>query len=706
MRAARSPQAISVTLLVLVLVSCGGGGSGAPSPPSPPPASPTFTPTTTFMAETGNNTSAADSFVAQTNGNTKAGNVSKASIRSLLYPGSTTKIFAHMVAWFGGSGHMDVGYRSDDPAQVHRQVEDMISRGIQGAIIDWYGAGNTTVNNASILLKQEAEAHAGQFEFDIMEDGGALFEEAVANQCDVTDQLLSDLNYIATQFETSSAYLQINGRPVVFFFGVDTYYVDWSRVEASAANHPLLIFQGRDGLQRTISDGAFQWVDIDSSNPFDPELSPQDAFYSAAVTSSRVSFGSAYKGFNDTLAIWGTNRFIYQGCGSTWLATFNEISKFYSAGHQLPGLQLVTWNDYEEGTAIESGVDNCIYLSPSIGGPTLSWAVGGGDESTVDHYTVFISNDGQNLAKLADVPSGTHSFDLSQLKLTRGTYVLFVKAVGRASFQNKMSPAISYYPGDQPPTASLVITQTDVLTVRASTEGSSDPDGSVASTTLDFGDGTVEKGPTASHTYAVPGTYNITATAFDNSGSSAVAVARTSVKPATPGVTIFAPANGATVNWPTSLIASATLANPVTMMEVMIDGQLVYRIDRDAINAALKIFRGTHQVQILAFDSTGAVATSSLTVTAEPGDLTPTANVAVLPMPAISPNTVLVCTANSNDPDGFFIARKMQFSDGTTIYGTAAVHTFAAPGTYSVTATVVDQFGVPASASDAFAVGH
>jgi len=285
MRAARFPRAVSVTLLVLVLVSCGGGGSGAPSPPSPPPANPTFTPTTTFTAETGNNTSAADSFVAQTNGNTKAGNVSKASIRSLLYPGSTTKIFAHMVAWFGGSGHMDVGYRSDDPAQVHRQVEDMISRGIQGAIIDWYGAGNTTVNNASILVKQEAEAHAGQFEFDIMEDGGALFEAAVANQCDVTDQLLSDLNYIATQFETSSAYLQINGRPVVFFFGVDTYYVDWSRVEASAANHPLLIFQGRDGLQRTISDGAFQWVDIDSSNPFDPELSPQDTFYSAAVTS-------------------------------------------------------------------------------------------------------------------------------------------------------------------------------------------------------------------------------------------------------------------------------------------------------------------------------------------------------------------------------------------------------------------------------------
>jgi hypothetical protein len=101
------------------------------------PALPRFLPTTTLSAETGNNTSAASSFVQQTSGNAGGANVSKLPIRSLLYAGSTTKIYAHLVAWFGKSSHIDVGYRSDDSAQVHRQVEDMISRGIQGAIIDW-----------------------------------------------------------------------------------------------------------------------------------------------------------------------------------------------------------------------------------------------------------------------------------------------------------------------------------------------------------------------------------------------------------------------------------------------------------------------------------------------------------------------------------------------------------------------------------------
>ena len=69
-------------------------------------------------------------------------------------------------------------------------------------------------------------------------------------------------------------------------------------------------------------------------------------------------------------------------CGQTWLDTFGEIAKFYSSNNQLSALQIVTWNDYDEGTAMEMGIDNCIYLQPSISGSTLSWNVGGGPEAT------------------------------------------------------------------------------------------------------------------------------------------------------------------------------------------------------------------------------------------------------------------------------------------------------------------------------------
>src|SRR3954454_17528824 len=90
-----------------------------------------FSPSTTVTQESSNNTSAADTFAAQSNSDAAAGNVSKQPIRSLLYTGATTRIYAHFLPWFGQPSHMDVGYSSDTVEQVKRQVEDMQSRGIQ-----------------------------------------------------------------------------------------------------------------------------------------------------------------------------------------------------------------------------------------------------------------------------------------------------------------------------------------------------------------------------------------------------------------------------------------------------------------------------------------------------------------------------------------------------------------------------------------------
>ncbi|HXM66410.1 MAG TPA: hypothetical protein VN911_06735, partial [Candidatus Acidoferrum sp.] len=113
-------------------------------------------PTTTLAAQTANNTSAANSFVTQSNGNLAANNVSKVDVHSLLYSGAATKVFAHMMLWFGDGGHMNVGYSSTDPAQVQRQITDMISRGIDGVVIDWYGPNNF-VDQATQAVMNEAE---------------------------------------------------------------------------------------------------------------------------------------------------------------------------------------------------------------------------------------------------------------------------------------------------------------------------------------------------------------------------------------------------------------------------------------------------------------------------------------------------------------------------------------------------------------------
>ncbi|HKW66190.1 MAG TPA: hypothetical protein VJP04_02805 [Terriglobales bacterium] len=395
-------------------------------------------PTTTLASQTSNNTSAANSFSSQSNGNLGAGNVSKVDVHSLLYPGANTKIYAHLVPWFGGSNHMNVGYSSTDPSQVHRQVEDMISRGIDGVIIDWYGPGSNE-DMATKLIMAEAEKHAG-FSFAVMVDKGAI-PRAGCGSCSAQQALINELNYIAGAYYGSPAYIRWNGRPMVTNFDLDVHYsIDWNAVRSAAPGSPAFIFQHAGGFTHVQSSGSYSWVIL--SNDFG--MSYLSNFYDAGLAhASEDAYGGAYKGFNDSLASWGSGRVMSQQCGQTWLQTFNKINGIYNSSRQLDALQLVTWNDYEEGTEIETGIDNCVNISASLSSRTLKWSVSG-NENTVDHYVVFISTDGQHLMELSQAGVGNHSINLDSYSLAAGTYTLYVQAVGKPVFRNHVSGAVKY----------------------------------------------------------------------------------------------------------------------------------------------------------------------------------------------------------------------------------------------------------------------
>jgi hypothetical protein len=402
-------------------------------------------PTTTLTAQTGNNTSAASTFTTQTNGNLGAANISKMPIRSLLYPGSTTRIYAHFMPWFGGSNHMNVGYRSDDPAQVKRQVTDMISRGISGVIIDWYGPNNARENNTTIHMMREAETRSG-FEFAVMEDVGALRSCAGTAGCDVTQRIIDDLNYAANTFYGSKAYMRRDGRPVVFFFGVDAYPLDWNRVRAGAIGNPLFVFRNSSAYTHAQTNGGFSWVGISSTDPNNPGAGYLGGFYSTALKyPAQKTFGSAYPGFNDSLAAWAPTppRIVNRNCGATWLATMAEAGKWYSTANQLQEFQLVTWNDYEEGTELESGIDNCVRISAAVNGKQLSWSVTG-DPATIDHFVVFISLDGENLMVLTNLNAAQRALDLGSFNLSPGSYTLYAQAYAKATMRNQMSGPVAY----------------------------------------------------------------------------------------------------------------------------------------------------------------------------------------------------------------------------------------------------------------------
>jgi PKD repeat protein len=635
----------------------------------------------------------------------------------------------------------------------------------------------------------QSELHPG-FNFAIMHDAGALKTCAATLGCDVTQTLIDDLNYANVTYSGSPAYLQSGGRPVVYFFGHEAYTIDWTRVRAGVAGNPMFIFRNGSGFTKPQSSGAFSWVEpttVTATNPM--AINYLDNYYKTALSMpSAYSTGSGYKGFNDTLALWGTNRIIDQQCGQTWLKTTAETGKFYSTTNQMLGIQLVTWNDYEEGSEIESGIDNCVTVAASVAGTVVSWSITG-QMNTVDHFTVFASQDGVNLMWLAD--AATTSLDLAQFSLNAGNYTIFVKAVGKPSLTNKMSAGVQLTIPNQPPTAALSVspattgTMTAPVTITASTAGSTDPDGSIVSSTINFGDGSAAvSGPSASHTYNVAGTYTITATVTDNLGAtaskSATIVVSSSNQPpiatisATPGtayapaavsvsaagssdpdgtiassvlsfgdgtsasglaashkystagvytlsatvtdnlgasssastsvtvkaaeVIVTSPAGGAILPPQVHVVASGFSGNPVMAMQIYVDGAMVYSANSASLDTTITVAGGAHTLLVKGWDNAGRNFSKTISITVATNK-PPVAALSLSSGSILLGGSISASAAASSDPDGTIASTVISFGDGSSASAMSASHQYKVAGTYTVKATVTDNMGASSTAS-------
>src|SRR4051812_42403593 len=288
----RFSQFAVILLLSLAVVGCGA---------NPGARGKIFSTSATVNAETANNSSAANNFGNQTNGNLGANNVSKENVHKLLYAGANTKVLAQFLVWFGESNHMDVGYSSNDAAQVQRQITDMISRGIDGVIVDWYGPNNT-IDEATKLVMHEAEKHAG-FSFSIMIDAGAMGNSC--SGCSSQDALNQLMQYVAKTYFPSPAYLNFKGQPVVTNFNVDrSNSIDWNAAKRSISAAPRFLFQDNDGFTHGGSDGSYSWVMPQMSNYGLDYLA--DFYDTGLGFANEQTMGAIYKGFNDGLAAWGS----------------------------------------------------------------------------------------------------------------------------------------------------------------------------------------------------------------------------------------------------------------------------------------------------------------------------------------------------------------------------------------------------------------
>ncbi|HEY2236134.1 MAG TPA: PKD domain-containing protein, partial [Candidatus Angelobacter sp.] len=628
----------------------------------------------------------------------------------------------------------------------------------------------------------------------IMHDAGALKTCAATLGCDVTQTLIDDLNYVNVTYSGSTAYVTSGGRPVIYFFGHEAYAIDWTRVRAGVAGNPMFIFRNGSGFTKLQTSGAFSWVEpttVSATNLM--AINYLDNYYKTALGfPTEYSTGSAYKGFNDTLALWGSNRIIDQQCGQTWLQSVADAGKYYSSLKQMLGIQLVTWNDYEEASEIESGIDNCVTVSATVAGTVASWSITG-QMNTVDHFTVFASQDGANLMSLADLPTTTTSLNIASFGLNAGNYTIFVKAVGKPTLTNKMSGGVQLTITNQPPTAALSITNaltknsvigsvaapasitastatstdpdgsivastinfgdgsapvsgssashsygtagtytitgtvTDNLgatasksvaivvssgtnlapvaaisatpnsayapaTISVSAAGSSDPDGTIASSVIGFGDGTSASGLTASHKFSAAGIYVLTATVTDNSGASSTAATSVTVK--APEVIVSTPAPGAFVPSQVHVVASGFSGFPVIAMQIYVDGAIVYSVNSANLDRTIAVASGTHNLIIKGWDNAGRNFYKQISVTI---NKPPIAALTLSSGSILVGGSVTASASGSTDPDGTIAATVISFGDGSSATAASASHQYKIAGTYTVKATVTDNLGASSS---------
>lgn len=284
----------------------------------------------------------------------------------------STKVLAVYEPWFGHPRHINVGYSSQDPVMIRKQIEEARKLGISGFVVDWYGDREPFLDKAYALV----QSLAGERDFKV----AMMFDEADRPADEATDDALAAFEkfhqeYLAPTARGRKAYLEYRGRPVIFIFPKGGH-TDWERVRAETNRWnppPLLIHEFSPGPSDKAFDGFYAWINagkkgwsVDGSNWGEDYLRN---FYEAmrGKYSDKIAIGTAWAGFDDRKASWSLTRYMSQRCGATFADTMKLAQDYYPADNPLPFLLVATWNDYEEGSAIERGIEKCKPASGSSG---------------------------------------------------------------------------------------------------------------------------------------------------------------------------------------------------------------------------------------------------------------------------------------------------------------------------------------------------
>lgn len=261
-------------------------------------------------------------------------------------------------------------YSSGDADVVRYHCEAAKAAGIEGLIVLWYGPGSPTDARIPLIL-DEAERAGLKVALCYEEKLNWPPYRNPNTRAEMVDSAAADLRFLLERYASHPAYLRRAGEPVVMqfnYWGTDrlgprTFSpAEWSQIFGTLGQEVCYVRQNFDPAQHPQIAGSYHWWVTDES-----VLQLHQNRVSAAVGDGQLVFHAGYiaPGFDDAgTDSWGSgNRRHQPRDGAETLK--GTMSRALVGDPEI--VQIVTWNDFNEGTEIEPTVEEGFLMLDTIG---------------------------------------------------------------------------------------------------------------------------------------------------------------------------------------------------------------------------------------------------------------------------------------------------------------------------------------------------
>ncbi|HYG24783.1 MAG TPA: glycoside hydrolase family 71/99-like protein [Verrucomicrobiae bacterium] len=253
-------------------------------------------------------------------------------------------------------------YDSADPAVLEYHVLLMKLAGIDGVIVDWYGPDDFLdygINNQRTAALFEVTRRAGLkfcicFEDQTVQQkikGGFIKAE------DAIPHTQSMMRYLETNYFGDETYLRWNGRPVLLNFGPQYFHADaeWVQILSVFKTEPALFTEDN---RLPVGVGAFNWPPMWLSRAPGTRGVLSESALEGYLTGFQQNgrswpayISSAFPRFHDVYRKAGMRDY-WGYLGDRGGETFRDTLTRALTNDSFIA-QIVTWNDYGEGTIVE-----------------------------------------------------------------------------------------------------------------------------------------------------------------------------------------------------------------------------------------------------------------------------------------------------------------------------------------------------------------